>query len=174
MSKLQKLAAARKKKADEKLAQEKIEQTRNQLTDLSVSESPSAKENNPSTGPFSKRLKTSESTAEGRGPLPPAEPKRPETPQQSLQNITNEQHAAAGPGPGQVSEKALAKDKARPSVFAQTLFGSPSDIPKRRPLDFFPLPYATSSVLNAFSKPSPDDVVFAAQAKGSILGKNNR
>lgn len=70
MSKLQALAAARKKKAEEKKAiEEKAEQTRMQVEDLSMEPTPARKENVPMAGPSNKRLKTSESIAHGTMPL---------------------------------------------------------------------------------------------------------
>ncbi|KAK3349987.1 P-loop containing nucleoside triphosphate hydrolase protein [Lasiosphaeria hispida] len=161
MSKLQKLAAARKKKAEEKSAQEAMEQTRTKMTELSVDDTQRAKENSPLAGAFGKRLKTSPSTAEGRNPLTPAEPIRAEVSQQPLEEISNEQATAPEP------ELVPSPEKAQPSSFAQTLFGYPSDAPKRKRMELYPLPYAyfAPSVLDAFSKPSPDDVVLAAQAK---------
>ncbi|KAK0707503.1 P-loop containing nucleoside triphosphate hydrolase protein [Lasiosphaeris hirsuta] len=167
MSKLQKLAAARKKKAEEKSAQEAMEQTRTKMTELSVNDTSRAKENSPLAGAFGKRLKTSASTAEGRNPLTPAEPSRTELSQQPLVEISNEQVTA--PEPKLVPDP----EKAQPSSFAQTLFGYPSDTPRRKRTELYPLPYAdfAPSVLDAFSKPSPDDVVLAAQAKVATAGK---
>jgi elongation factor 1 alpha-like protein len=165
MSKLQRLAAARKKKSEEK-AEETIEQTRSQLTGLSVNESKPLQENRAARGPFGKRLKTSASTSEGVNPLASADPRSSGHERQTLGDITNEQQDLENTSPIHTS--------ARPSAFAQTLFGSPEDEPKRNTIDAFPLPYDKASVLNAFSKPSPDDVVLTAQAKGSIMGKTDR
>src|SRR5690606_10342555 len=79
MSKLQALAAARKKKAEERSApQDKIEQARAKMTELSVGEASAARESSSLAGAFSKRLKTSESTAQGRVPLVASEPTRGE------------------------------------------------------------------------------------------------
>jgi len=169
LSKLQQLAAARKKKAEEKGTQDKLEQARTQMKDLSVNE-PSRKENPSLSGAFGKRLKTSESIAEGRNPITDIERTRSGTAQQPLVDIGNEQH------PTEESTPLPPPEQAKPSVFAQTLFGSASDKPKRKLLEFFSLPYMAivPSSLDAFSSPSPDDVVIAAQAKGSLLGKSNR
>jgi len=166
MSKLQQLAAARKKKAEEKGAQDKVEQTRSQMSSLSVDESSRNKENQSLAGAFGKRLKTSESTAEGRNPLAVVEPSRPGA-TRPPENILSQRGLVVG------ISSPLAREIAQPSAFAQTLFGGPSDTPKRKRLEFFPLPYMDSapSAMDAFSRPSPDDVVMAAQAKGSLLGK---
>ena len=65
-----------------------------------------------------------------------------------------------------------ALELAMPSAFAQTLVGSAPAAPKAIPKTSYQLPYMafTSSVSEAFSGPSPDDVVLSAQAKGSLLG----
>ncbi|KAK3394904.1 P-loop containing nucleoside triphosphate hydrolase protein [Podospora didyma] len=169
MSKLQQLAAARKKKADERAAQEKFEETRTQMTELSVKEESRTKENIPIAGQFGKRLKTSELTAEGRKPLTFDDPERlghrqpspQEPPQSPPQGLETKSIAVAG------AEDTVAVEKAEPSAFAQTLFGPGLDrsIPKLQ--DLSPMPYTglPPSALEAFSKPSPDDVVLAAQAK---------
>ncbi|KAK3384233.1 P-loop containing nucleoside triphosphate hydrolase protein [Lasiosphaeria ovina] len=164
MSKLQQLAAARKKKAEERAAQQKLEQTRTKMTQLSVEEQDRQKENAPSDGPFGKRLKTSESTAEGRKPLTTAEPGRSEPSSQSTPTaLENSQHAKAATA----DSPKPTPEKAQPSAFAQVLFGPPLASPKRKLQDVFPLTYTdlSPSVLEAFSRPSPDDVVYAAQAK---------
>ncbi|KAK8098601.1 uncharacterized protein PG998_014087 [Apiospora kogelbergensis] len=62
-----------------------------------------------------------------------------------------------------------ALELAMPSAFAQTLVGSAPAAPKAIPKTSYQLPYMafTSSVSEAFSGPSPDDVVLSAQAKAS-------
>ncbi|RDA88040.1 hypothetical protein CP532_5306 [Ophiocordyceps camponoti-leonardi (nom. inval.)] len=57
--------------------------------------------------------------------------------------------------------------KAAPSAFARTLLGPAPDRRQANRPDVFPMPYAASSafVATAFLKPSPDDIVLAAQAK---------
>lgn len=63
-------------------------------------------------------------------------------------------------------------DQAEPSAFANTMFGNTSSTPPRRADNLFSLPYvaaATATPLSTdpFAGPSPDDVVIAAQSKGS-------
>lgn len=163
MSKLQALAAARKKKAEEKsAAQDKVEQTRTKMTELSVGDTPVKKKTVPLAGAFGKRLKTSESTAQGRVPLTASEPKRSEPsqpPDEAVQEL----------------EDVPTIDKAQRSAFAETLFASLSDACSPKWQESYSL-YADlpASVLEAFSQPSPDDVVLAAQAKGSLLRKSKR
>lgn len=162
ISKLQALAAARKKKAEEKGAtQDKMESARTKMNELSVGDAPVATEV-PLAGAFSKRLKTSESTAQGRVPLVISEPTRSE-PSQSSSALVRE------------PEVMPSVDKAPQSMFAQTLFGSHADVFNRMPQESYSL-YADlpPSVLDAFTKPSPDDVVLAAQAKGSLTVKSKR
>jgi len=166
MSKLQQLAAARKKKAEEK-----IEQAQTKMAELSVDNAPKAKENIPPPGPFGKRQKTSNSTAEGRNPLTLVEPARPESAQQTPVEPT----ASQGQKPDMQIEAPLTK--ARPSAFAQIITsGQDSSLQRRKAMEEFTLPYLeiAPSAIDVFSKPSPDDVVLTAQAKGSIVGKAKR
>lgn len=166
MSKLQQLAAARKKKAEEK-----IEQTQTKMAQLSVDNASKTKENIPPPGPFGKRQKTSTSTSEGRHPLTLVEPARPDAPQQPPVDPTTSQE----PKPNMEIDAPLAK--ARPSAFAQIIAsGQYSSPQKRKAMEEFTLPYLeiAPSAIDVFSKPSPDDVVLAAQAKGSIVGKAKR
>lgn len=171
MSKLQQLAAARKKKAEEqKSTSEDVEQTQVKMTELTVHDNQASKENRPLAGLFGKRVKTSETTAQGRIPLTMAEPTRPEIPQAQAPEVTpslQQEHVQPEPEP------VVAPPKAEPSAFASTLFGPSSDSLKRKPREVFSLPYMaiSSYTPEAFGKPSPDDVVLAAQAKGSLTGK---
>ncbi|KFA63578.1 hypothetical protein S40285_04114 [Stachybotrys chlorohalonatus IBT 40285] len=57
--------------------------------------------------------------------------------------------------------------KAKPSAFGAALFGSAPAKSNARNDAIFPFPYTKSPLFNlsAFSKPSPDDIVMAAQAK---------
>lgn len=169
MSKLQMLAAARKKKAEEKNAKDSVEQARAKMSELSVEERPVSKENVSLAGGFSKRLKTSETTAEGRMPLTDVGPSRPEQPNQTTAEATPSHQSPAEP------EEKPVIEKARPSGFALTLFG-PSNSPKPKRQELFTLPQAglSPSILEAFAKPSPDDVVLAAQAKGSLSTTKKR
>lgn len=172
MSKLQQLAAARKKKAEERSASEdvQVEQTQAKMTGLTVNDNQPSKENRPLAGLFGKRVKTSETTAQGRIPLTMAEPTRSEIPQAQAPEITpsvHQEESTIEP------ESVAAPPKAEPSAFASILFGPLSESPKRKPREVFTLPYMaiSSYTPEAFGKPSPDDVVLAAQAKGSLTGK---
>ncbi|KAK3316110.1 P-loop containing nucleoside triphosphate hydrolase protein [Apodospora peruviana] len=162
MSKLQMLAAARKKKAEEKSLQEKVGNTQAKLTELSIQQDRPAKENIPLAGGFGKRLKTSETTSEGRSPIATTEPKRPE----QHQPVSKDGPEDTVQPPTEV-EKIPEAPIAKPSAFAQTLFGSDSASSKPQHQELFTPPHASfsESFLDAFSKPSPDDLVLAAQAK---------
>lgn len=132
MSKLQALAAARKKKAEEKKAiNDKLEGTRTKMEDLAV-DAPAGKENVPLSGSSSKRLKTSESTPEGHS-LPVFEPR----PTQSTTSHHPDVEVEAPSGEVQaISTRAAEPEQpvvvAEPSTFAQLLCGEPSTGPRRK------------------------------------------
>ncbi|KAH7312281.1 P-loop containing nucleoside triphosphate hydrolase protein [Stachybotrys elegans] len=140
MSKLQALAAARKKRNEQK-DQEKEPEVG--MKKLSISD---RKE----SSPF-KRQKLSSKPSE------PVEAK--------------EQEMEVDPAPVEVKEAPTTQEEpdipipiAPPSAFARTLFGSAPAKPRK---ETFAMPYTSSPAFlaAAFSKPSPDDVVLAAQAK---------
>jgi elongation factor 1 alpha-like protein len=173
LTKLQQLAAARKKKTDEKKSEEKTEKARQKLSELSVDEASSRKkENAPSSGAFGKRQKLSDSSAAGRMPLANVQAESPST----HRDTTRHDDEIASPGAGAVQLAEETSEPAQPSIFAQTLLGSTSDSTRRGQMQSFAFPYPTFAppLAEAFSKPSPDDVVLAAQAKGSIIGKEKR
>lgn len=199
LTKLQQLALARKKKLEQQQSsEEQTEDTRQRLGDLSMKETSSLKENrHPEGGGFSKRQKLSNTAAAGRmGTTEPAaadSEKRPTASQeQSRAQIfksqphatmdgVEERDAAPKPlwAPCQTSSESSPNElnpgpgMAEPSSFAQTLLGSSAVEPELPATKFFALPYIaySPSLADAFSNPSPDDVVLAAQAKGSITGK---
>ncbi|KAF5666025.1 elongation factor 1-alpha [Fusarium heterosporum] len=151
MSKLQALAAARKKKIDEKKELEKAEKG---LETLSVDDS--GKENHP---PLSQKRHRTQPTPQVKSPLSDIEHK-----------ITIDDNKTQDVGPpskgGLVYEDLpVVVSEAAPSAFARTLFGSAPD--KTQTPGVFAMPYTSSSsfVAQAFAEPSPDDVVLAAQAK---------
>lgn len=200
LTKLQQLALARKKKLEQQQSsEEQTEGARQKLGELSVKEAPSLKENRlPEGGGFSKRQKLSETEAAGRmlktGPAATKTEKGPtvtqrrsdpqdsmgqarmamdgaeedEAPEPESRTVPSEAPSGASP-----IEPSPAPEMAKPSAFAQTLFGSSAVEPELPATKFFALPYMAycPSLADAFSKPSPDDVVLAAQAKGSITGK---
>ncbi|KAF5560079.1 elongation factor 1-alpha [Fusarium phyllophilum] len=152
MSKLQALAAARKKKTEEK---KELERAGKGLERLAINES--QKENQPILG-------------QGRqAPEPTLQVKSP--PQEESTEITavtdNQKDIDSTPKGWLMDEDLpVMMPRAAPSAFARTLFGSaPSKAP--RPDEIFAMPYTSSPiyVAEAFAEPSPDDVVLAAQAK---------
>lgn len=174
LTKLQQLAAARKKKQEEKKSEEKTEKTRQKLGGLSVNDSTSKREKVPSGAAFGKRQKLSESSAAGRMPLATA-------PLEDIRGSSKHEEAAGIEAGSTSNEGTRGDDEAReapklakPSAFARTLLGSASDAPGRAPMQSFALPYTAypQPLAYTFSEPSPDDVVLAAQAKGSILRKS--
>jgi len=172
MSKLQALAAARKKKTEE----QKLE---NQKTGPSLKEINPLTEKEPSGAP----LKPLSIRLNGRRDDPLGHRTNGQT-QPSTDAVSESGHIM--PVQGSTSASSLAAEPpdneppavADPSAFAGTLLGlsceRPAPVPKRQYL----LPYMRymsqtmwTSIADAFSEPSPDDVVLAAQSKGSLLAR---
>ncbi|KAI8312688.1 HBS1-like protein [Colletotrichum sp. SAR11_59] len=159
LSKLQALAAARKKKTDVKKDDDKVDRAEKRMSSLAITE-PSSKESG--SGLLAKRQKLSgEST-----PQPSA----------TSQLQTSSSDAPSGMDVDLAQETPAGKDEltqddcfvvpsTRPSAFAQTLFGPSQDSADAS--QTYSMPYTTSSsfVPSAFTQPSPDDIVLAAQAK---------
>ncbi|KAI8224053.1 HBS1-like protein [Colletotrichum sp. SAR 10_86] len=159
LSKLQALAAARKKKTDVKKDDDKVDRAEKRMSSLAITE-PSSKEGG--SGLLAKRQKLSgEST-----PQPSA----------TSQLQTSSSDAPSGMDVDLAQETPTGKDEltqddcfvvpsTRPSAFAQTLFGPSQDSADAS--QTYSMPYTTSSsfVPSAFTQPSPDDIVLAAQAK---------
>lgn len=184
MSKLQALAAARKK-TDEKREQGIASQAESGMKRLSLSDHTSSYSLATSSNP-AKRQKSLE-----KQPLQPmscdynssdgcprrrtekADPGKDARPAQESGRTNaavrkNFPIRFAG-----VDQVARTVPDANPSAFARTLLGSaPSCRLARRP-DYFAMPYATSPAFlaAAFAMPSPDDIVLAAQAKGSNFAR---
>jgi hypothetical protein len=164
MSKLQALAAARKKKAEEQKStssgndvakpMEKLalgsEKSAVQTTGGSVEPSQnvaSANEHHIRTYPARKR----KSSSPHRKPSVPAEPTKSEVLDevQSLDELV---------------------PQAKPSAFASAMFGNERTASLAHSSALFSLPYVRGVSVeptDAFAGPSPDDVVIAAQSKGS-------
>ncbi|CAI0651041.1 unnamed protein product [Colletotrichum noveboracense] len=159
LSKLQALAAARKKKTDVKKDDDKVDRAEKRMSSLAITE-PSSKESD--SGLLAKRQKLSgEST-----PQPSA----------TSQLRTSSSDAPSGMDVDLAQETPARNDEltqddcfvvpsTRPSAFAQTLFGPSQDSADAS--QTYNMPYTTSSsfVPSAFTQPSPDDIVLAAQAK---------
>ncbi|KAI1018305.1 hypothetical protein LB505_001412 [Fusarium chuoi] len=152
MSKLQALAAARKKKTEEK---KELERAGRGLERLSITES--QKENQPILGQV---RQAPEPTLQVKSP--------PQEESTEVAAITDNLKDIDSTPKGSLMDEDLPvmMPRAAPSAFARTLFGSaPSKAP--RPDEIFAMPYTSSPiyVAEAFAEPSPDDVVLAAQAK---------
>jgi elongation factor 1 alpha-like protein len=152
MSKLQALAAARKKKIDEKKELERVEKD---VENLSVRDS--QKENDKTLS----QKQMPQPTPQVVSPLNDIEPE--------VTTDDNKQKDFGSPSKGGFIDEdfTVVVSQATPSAFAQTLFGS-APVKTHRP-DVFAMPYTSSSsfIAHAFAEPSPDDIVLAAQAKGS-------
>lgn len=149
MSKLQALAAARKKKREEKNSETPQEGTKSN--------------DGPETETLGVKVSQMDIRHEEAHKTPPTP--APLAPSDSL----------CGPPPAldgaaDSQDHAPAMEKAQPSTFAQALFRSASETPQPHQTFYAPpwLALTTDEALvQAFSKPSPDDVVQAAQSQGS-------
>jgi elongation factor 1 alpha-like protein len=171
MSKLQALAASRKQKSDLKDQEEKTTQAEAGMNTLSISES--QKENQPPFSP-AKRQKLYEHSAAPLQDIDGTSSVQPLS--QASETLSHEASTTGSPAvvaeESQSSRSGVICEKSRPSAFARTLFG-PAGAPSPRKKEVFPMPYTSSSAFlaTAFTQPSPDDVVLAAQAKGSNFAR---
>lgn len=155
MSKLQALALARKKKAEEAKTQDAgpdMQSISKKVQEFSLTK-PQANDSKNTTP----RLAASS----GSEPVD-------STGAQSTQETSPESIPEAA-----FRETTPPADAAEPSAFALALMGS-APVPSSS-RNQYPVPYMsfTTSVADAFSEPSPDDVVLKAQSKGSLLGKRS-
>lgn len=167
MSKLQALAAARRKKNEEKKGSDKASETESDLKKLSISES-SKKENRPPSRNTSHNIssKTREHLPDQAsvGSLQRSRGSVAEPPDTSAESESGMQEVTFV-----IEERENTTQLSSPSAFARTLLGSAPEAQTSQRQDVFAIPYTSSSSFSAgvFAKPSPDDIVFAAQAKGS-------
>ena len=148
ISKLQQLAAARKKKAQEQKTEE-MSGVEKPLAKLTLYDKEGMRASEESTSrqrafPMRKRKDSNPHEKTPRTP-PVVEPIEEDEPR-DIEPL----------------------DQAEPSAFANTMFSNTSPAPATANL--FSLPYATnatSTATNPFTGPSPDDLVIAAQSKGS-------
>jgi len=170
MSKLQALAAARRKKSDDSKSSDRAEEAGQSLKKLSIQERRSEGSSSSSLSEAqTKRRRLAEGSRSSASLDPPTQPNPPG----GGDSMDVDVGGSAEPVPA-VRHQAPEAPRAAPSSFAQTLFGSASGRVVPPPVvQRFSLPYlsfAPSCVEDAFSDPSPDDVVLAAQAKGSLAG----
>ncbi|KAL0941731.1 elongation factor Tu GTP binding domain-containing protein [Colletotrichum truncatum] len=164
VSKLQALAAARKKKTDANKTDDKVDRAEKRMSSLAINES--SKENvRLGSGILAKRQKLSEEAKSQSSTLA-----------QPLQQSSSAGEASSDmqidsvktPSTGdieQTEDECFTVPSTRPSAFARTLFGPAQD--SAAAPQTYNMPYMASSsfVPSAFSQPSPDDIVIAAQAK---------
>lgn len=161
LSKLQALAAARKKKTDVKKDDDKVDRAEKRMSSLAITE-PSSKESG--SGLLAKRQKLSgESTPQ---PSATSQLRTSSSDAPSGMDVDLAQETPAG-NDELTQDDCFVVPSTRPSAFAQTLFGPSQDSADAS--QTYNMPYTTSSsfVPSAFTQPSPDDIVLAAQAKGS-------
>ncbi|KAG6096007.1 hypothetical protein E4U31_005622 [Claviceps sp. LM219 group G6] len=179
MSKLQALAAARKKKNDEKKEQTKACPVETGIKRLSLSDGPQKDHAETSTYP-SKKLRCNGESSPAHVALSNLALDDKESP--SLSSLSHKGLQENGethedpPGTSMATSNGDVHKSpdfspqisgSEPSTFAKVLVGSAPDNHQANRPEFYAMPYAFSPsfVTNAFSTPSPDDVVLAAQAK---------
>lgn len=161
MSKLQALAAARKKKREEN----KSDTT--ERKDTTKNDAPNAPETETETETLRARVSKMDIRRDDSPKTP--DPAVPLAPADSL--------AAPAPaldGAADSQDSGPVVPYAQPSTFAQALFRSASEIPRPNQHSYAPpwLAFTTDEALvEAFSKPSPDDVVQTAQSQGSRFAR---
>lgn len=153
MSKLQALALARKKKREEQKAESPQEGT--------------AKTTAPETETLQNKVSQEDIHFEKTSPIP-----SPAPPLASSDFVPSPALALDATLDSQ--DYTTLVEEAQPSTFAQALFKSASETPQPYQQLYAPpwLAFTTDKALmEAFSKPSPDDVVQAAQSQGSLFAK---
>ncbi|OHW99103.1 elongation factor 1-alpha [Colletotrichum incanum] len=166
LSKLQALAAARKKKTtDTKKPDDRVDRAEKRMSTLAIDEP--LKENRRSgSSILAKRQKLAEDSASGSQASTPALPSQQnESAPNPIGMDVDQSHVPSAGNGEQAEDDCFVVPSTRPSAFAQTLFGPAQDTAAVS--QTYTLPYMDSStfVPSAFSQPSPDDIVLAAQAK---------
>jgi elongation factor 1 alpha-like protein len=164
MSKLQALAAARKKKA-----QEQKETTSTKAEGNPVDEPPiSATLQDSDKGNTSKFISSADKNSSRT--YPTRKRKSPSPHRQTPKPLDPVAHTSIQPTEGNLSVTFI--EQAKPSAFASTMFGNSDPAPNSSlTKTSFTLPYPENHAAqstNAFTGPSPDDIVIAAQSKGSV------
>jgi elongation factor 1 alpha-like protein len=171
MSKLQALAAARKKKAEG----QKLENQRAQPPSTEMTSEAAKVPNKPITGVLAERLNGRLDAVAAKSLPIHTKARIHPTPDGTSQcpHIVTEQVSTSEPSGTEDAPSLEVLEPAAPSAFAQTLLGFPTSSSAPVPRNQHPIPYMslTSSIADAFSEPSPDDVVITAQSKGSLLAK---
>jgi len=161
MSKLQALAAARKKKAQEQKSNGDAG-VEKPMAELSINEK---------TAPPPKLSETESTKPSSRSfPLRKRKDSNPHEKIEKPPAIEDENKMVE-------EEVALLEpDHVEPSAFASTMFGRTNSPQKKKPAPVFSMPYnmATSTLqTDPFSGPSPDDVVLAAQSQSKGVNSSS-
>ncbi|KAK1450935.1 elongation factor Tu GTP binding domain-containing protein [Colletotrichum cuscutae] len=166
LSKLQALAAARKKKTTEvNKTDDKVDRAEKRMSTLAIDES--SKENQRGgLSILAKRQKLAEDPAARTQISKSATPsQQADAASEAVSMDVDTANELSAEDRKKTEDDCFVVPSTRPSAFAQTLFGPAQDTAAAS--QTYSLPYMDSSayVPSAFSQPSPDDVVLAAQAK---------
>lgn len=163
MSKLQALAAARKKKAQEQKSSSSMEIVEKPIEELAISHTSENGDKGFSSGAASSAARTGPRTY-------PMRKRKNSSPHRKTSQPVDPVEQTS-PQPVEIRIPAPYIEQAKPSAFACTMFGNSEPTPIHSPpRALFTLPYLANTSAHstdAFAGPSPDDVVLAAQSKGS-------
>ncbi|KAI8631327.1 hypothetical protein F5Y19DRAFT_463607 [Xylariaceae sp. FL1651] len=167
MSKLQALAAARKKKADDQKSENsRALQTTKQITPETVKEHA-----RPPSGVLVDRSNARQDVMAAMS-LPVPTEFQARSKNEAAESLDIETARISTSNPSNTAKPPTFTQPfspATPSAFARILLGSPTGSSASVPRNQYRIPYMslTSSVADAFSEPSPDDMVLTAQSKAS-------
>lgn len=172
MTKLQKLAAARRKKVDEKKYEQN--QAGKAAQGLSIDCLSLTQKENKNPMLQSKRQKVSFEEGDQKqdsalqGPAVSLEPRDKPYGELAADLATADQQNST-------EELWAEPNVAAPSAFTRVFCGLGPQLPQAPRPDVLPMPYTSSPLYNAaaFDEPSPDDIVLAAQAQGSNFARAN-
>jgi elongation factor 1 alpha-like protein len=171
MSKLQALAAARKKKASDGSTDSEVGEAQKGVSLLSVSETTGKSNIKPS--PFKRqRLNPADAPPDQDATVEATNNERGAERNENATRMIIDQAKLLGVSVDSTQEEdSVVFQASTPSAFAMTVFGSSPGTATSSTQSY--LPYIASPLFdpNAFAEPSPDDIVLAAQAQGSRFGK---
>lgn len=163
MSKLQALAAARKKKAEEQKSFSFGNEVSKPMAEMTLAEE-TQKDATKEKSPEPQQARTySARKRKNSSPHKPTDSDSAAPIQPAVESVP----LPSGPP----------IEQGKPSAFANAMFGGRDTAPQSSPPALFSLPYVRDVSIeptNAFSGPSPDDVVIAAQSKGSTISAKAR
>lgn len=170
MTKLQKLAAARKKKMEEAKEKENVSDAQSGISKITLSEKEPSKGRPTPILPSAKRQKIAEAGNLSSRPVVSQEMATHDGDLRQGQPGSTTAIPGEAPDNAEDHDEVVSMPKARPSEFARALFGDKKKAPAQ---ENYPVPYTLHPSYDAsiFSKPSPDDVVFTAQSQGSNFVK---